>query len=72
MSAVVEPMGMLSSSMGGSGLVEVEVERLIGERELIRWVVEWDGLGGFVVDCDWDWWGLMRVSREVLRLLLWL
>lgn len=72
MSKVVEPMGMLSSSMGGRCVVVVDVERLIGERELIRWVVEVDGSGGFVVDCDWDWWGLMRVSREVLRLLLWL
>lgn len=47
----MEPMGMLSSSMEKGG----KVERLIGERELVRWVVEVEVVGGvelFVVDCD--------------------
>lgn len=64
-------MGMLSSSMEKGG----KVERLIGERELVRWVVEVEVVGGvelFVVDWDWDWNGLMTVSEEVSRLSLWL
>ena len=52
MSAVVEPMVMLSSSMEKGG----KVERLIGEREFVRWVVEVEvevgGVGLFLVDCD--------------------
>ena len=47
----MEPMGMLSSSMEKGG----KVERLIGERELVRWVVEVEVVGEvglLVVGCD--------------------